>query len=136
MFAAPVGRPPASRFADGIAAVRVAGGTRFLVAGLDSGLTDAITAVLGDAGGVTEADTVVAMLRKGRPEPGTAMATVVALFVTGAEIDWPAVWAGDAPAPIALPKYAFQRRRYWCSTPSATGMPPFSCPLPRSARPV
>ncbi|AOR34239.1 hypothetical protein BFF78_27140 [Streptomyces fodineus] len=106
------------RFADGIATLRAAGATRFLVAGPEGGLADAIAENLAVTGGTTEADTVVAMLRQDHPETDTAVAAAAGLFVTGAELDWPAVLSGTGSARVELPTYAFQRQRYWLGVDS------------------
>ncbi len=117
----PVGSPEywarrlrcAGRLTDGVLAARAAGATRFLVAGPEGDAVEAITGCLAEAGGVTDADTVVAMLRQGRPETDTAAAAAAALFATGAEIDWTTVLSGTGTARVELPTYAFQRDHYW-----------------------
>ncbi|WP_067848216.1 type I polyketide synthase [Nocardia lijiangensis] len=109
------------RFADGIAAVRAAGATRFVIAGPEGGLSGLIQDCLAAAGGDTDAGTVVAMLRRDRPELDTAVAAVAGLYVTGAEVDWAAVLPGAPARRITLPPYAFQRQRYWLSPNSGAG---------------
>jgi amino acid adenylation domain-containing protein len=49
----------------------------------------------------TEADLAAALLALGR------------LWVAGAEIDWPALHAGERRLRTPLPTYPFERRRYW-----------------------
>ncbi|MEU2258247.1 type I polyketide synthase [Nocardia xishanensis] len=109
------------RFADGIAAVRAAGATRFVIAGPEGGLTGLIQDCLAAAGGDSGSDAVVAMLRRDRPEIDTVVAAVAGLSVTGAEVDWAAVLPGPRQRGIQLPPYAFQRHRYWLSPYSGAG---------------
>ncbi|UQX05328.1 type I polyketide synthase [Streptomyces sp. RerS4] len=59
-----------------------------------------------------------ATLRAGRPEAQSLLSAVASLFARGVDVDWSAVYAGlgheGAHAPrVALPTYAFERRRYW-----------------------
>ncbi|MFF8432461.1 SDR family NAD(P)-dependent oxidoreductase, partial [Streptomyces sp. NPDC016566] len=102
----------AVRFADGIRALSVAGVTRFLELGPDGVLT-AMAAESVDADAV-----FAAVLRKDRDEETTALQALAQLYVSGAAVDWTAVFAGTGARSVDLPTYAFQHRRYW-PTPSA-----------------
>ena len=56
----------------------------------------------------------VALLRRGeRSEVETLLGAIATLWVRGAEFDWSAVFAHTPAGDVALPTYAFQRRRHW-----------------------
>ncbi|MFC4376796.1 SDR family NAD(P)-dependent oxidoreductase, partial [Nocardia halotolerans] len=55
-------------------------------------------------------------------------------FVAGAQVQWPALFAGRAVRQVSLPTYAFERRRFWASSaaiddPRALGLHPAAHPL-------
>src|ERR1019366_7963830 len=75
----------AVRFADGIAALRARGVTRFLEIGPDSALSGLVA-----ADGALE----LPILRRGRPEENTAVEAVARLHAHGAPVDWAAVFTG------------------------------------------
>ncbi|MFI9163137.1 type I polyketide synthase, partial [Kitasatospora aureofaciens] len=103
----------AVRFADGLRALETAGVSRFLELGPDGVLTAMAAASLtGDA-------VTAALLRKGRPEEPTALVALARLHVTGANVDWAALFAGCAVRTVGLPTYAFQHRRYWPTVSAA-----------------
>ncbi len=52
-------------------------------------------------------------LRSGRGNWLQMLESLQALYVAGAEIDWPGVDRDYARTRVALPTYPFQRRRYW-----------------------
>ncbi|RKN11895.1 SDR family NAD(P)-dependent oxidoreductase [Streptomyces radicis] len=93
------------RFAD---AVREAGdlGVRHLLEiGPDGALTGMAAETLGDE------VAAVAMARRDRPEPATAVEALARLWVTGAPVDWAALLPGGRR--VDLPTYAFTAERYW-----------------------
>ncbi|WP_055526381.1 SDR family NAD(P)-dependent oxidoreductase, partial [Streptomyces graminilatus] len=67
----------------------------------------------------SESAVFVPLLRKDRPEASSALGAVAELFVNGTETDWRALTGGDRTRTVALPTYAFQRRRFW---PNFTGV--------------
>ena len=99
----------AVRFADGVAAVRAAGGARFLEVGPDAALA-----------GLIEAEAVVAVARRGRDEVATLMGAVALAHCYGVAVDWNAVFTGRGARRVDLPGYAFQHQRYWLSPQPAT----------------
>nr|BAE93722.1 type I polyketide synthase [Streptomyces sp. NRRL 11266] len=54
---------------------------------------------------------------------GDLMSGVGAAFSAGVPVDWRAVFGGVRGRRVALPTYAFQRRRYWLSGPASNGDP-------------
>jgi pimaricinolide synthase PimS1 len=103
----------AVRFADGIAALRARGVTRFLEIGPDSALS-----------GLVAADGALALpiLRRGRPEENTAVEAVARLHAHGAPVDWAAFFTGMGARRVDLPTYAFQRRRFWVGSIAMPGV--------------
>nr|WP_156095175.1 type I polyketide synthase [Nocardia lijiangensis] len=53
------------------------------------------------------------LLRAGRPEVATSVRALASLYVDGADVAWQSLVPGGRR--VALPTYAFQRRRYWVS---------------------
>ncbi|MGA5824351.1 SDR family NAD(P)-dependent oxidoreductase, partial [Kitasatospora sp. NPDC094028] len=105
----------AVRFADGLRALESAGVTRFLELGPDGVLTAlAASSLSGEA-------VSASVLRKDQDEETTVLTALARLHVTGAPVDWAALFAGTAVRPIDLPTYTFQHRRYWPVTAPATG---------------
>jgi acyl transferase domain-containing protein/aryl carrier-like protein len=114
------------RFADGVAALEEAGVTTCLELGPDAVLT-AMTGT-SSAGRLMP----VPVLRSRRPESHTFLSALAHAHIRGAAVDWPGFFGrptaapqGDqaqaataAPAaPVELPTYAFQHRRYWIDAP-------------------
>uniref|UniRef100_UPI003D72E6D8 polyketide synthase dehydratase domain-containing protein n=1 Tax=Streptomyces chumphonensis TaxID=1214925 RepID=UPI003D72E6D8 len=60
------------------------------------------------------------------PPPPTARLTSAAaeLWVRGVPVDWRALFTGRPPAPVDLPTYPFQRRRYWLTGQTAAAGDP------------
>ncbi|MEV6771943.1 type I polyketide synthase [Nocardia sp. NPDC051030] len=122
------------RFADAVTAMAEAGVVRFAEVGPDAVLTPMVL-------GTVDAEGTVAVAAARRDEASTATVTaaVAKLFVSGAEVDWPAFHPGAQP--IDLPTYAFQRERFWldakqylsttwlAAEADAAGLDPVSHPL-------
>ena len=68
-----------------------------------------------EAPGEAAQDAVVALalLRGGRPEVRTLLGALGEAWVHGVEVDWAAPPRAAGARPVALPTYAWQRRRYW-----------------------
>ncbi|WP_229076818.1 type I polyketide synthase [Actinoplanes sp. DH11] len=94
------------RFADGVAAMRAAGVTRFIEVGPSGALAAHVE------------DLCLPTLRKGRDEARDVVAALAGAHVHGVSVDWTAFFAGSGAQRIDLPTYAFQSQRYW---PSAAG---------------
>ncbi|MEW2161090.1 SDR family NAD(P)-dependent oxidoreductase, partial [Streptomyces sp. NPDC007189] len=101
------------RYADAVRALAGQGVGRYLELGPDGTLTALAQTCLDD----TEASVLVPVLRKDRPEAESLLGALARLHVDGAGVDWAARLPVTAPVP--LPTYAFQRRRYW---PNLTGV--------------
>ncbi len=75
----------------------------------------------------------VGSLRRDEPGRERFLTSLAELYVRGVEVDWPAVLAGSGARRVALPTYAFQRRRYFLDVPASTG--PTGSALPGSVTP-
>ncbi|MFJ5643244.1 type I polyketide synthase [Streptomyces sp. NPDC093223] len=109
------------RFLPAVHALAEAGTTAFVEIGPAAALTamarDCLTAIGPDAD--TGASVVLPTLRDGRDEIPALLDTLARLHVHGVSADWTAVTEGRAPAPVALPTYAFQHRRFWMTGETA-----------------
>ncbi|MET8877588.1 SDR family NAD(P)-dependent oxidoreductase [Nocardia sp. NPDC004604] len=94
------------RFADAVVAMAGSGVSRFAEVGPDAVLTPMVAQTLDGA-------TTVAVAERDHADVTTVSSAVAGLFVSGAEVDWAACYAGTGARRIDLPTYAFQRRRYW-----------------------
>ncbi|MEU4895677.1 beta-ketoacyl synthase N-terminal-like domain-containing protein [Streptomyces sp. NPDC044780] len=125
-------------FADSVAYLGERGAAHYVELGPDGTLTGLVRDCLatagpapagpaaGEAGGGERgpAPLVLPTLRRTRPEADALLDTLAALHAHGVPVDWRAVFAGRGGRRVALPTYAFQRRRYWLET--APGHPPVS----------
>jgi acyl transferase domain-containing protein/acyl carrier protein len=103
------------RFADAIASLGRAGHRRFLEISPHPILAVAIEQTLADR-------QVVASLRRGRDPLDSLGEAVAALYASGAELDWRAIYRPPAPC-VQLPTYPWQRERYWSRDASPRGEP-------------
>ncbi|GKQ41842.1 hypothetical protein ALMP_83550 [Streptomyces sp. A012304] len=97
------------RFADGVAALDVRSGAVLLEVGPDGVLTAMARECLGPASDAL----AVPAVRRDRPERATLVSALGALYTHGTPVDWSVFFTGHGDAPVDLPTYAFQRRRYW-----------------------
>ena len=93
------------RFADGVAAVRAAGGVRFVEVGPDAVFAGSLDGL--------------AVQRRGRDQVATLVRFVADAHCRGVGVDWKGVYAGSGARRVDLPTFAFQRQRYWLA-PSTT----------------
>ncbi|GHD13533.1 hypothetical protein GCM10010334_71860 [Streptomyces finlayi] len=108
----------AVRFADDIGTFIGLGVTRFLELGPDGVLSALAAGCLPE-----DSDAVlVPVLRKNRDEETAALQALAELHVSGAKVDWAALFAGSGARSVDLPTYAFQHRRFWpIGTPVGRG---------------
>ncbi|MBB2915621.1 acyl transferase domain-containing protein, partial [Streptosporangium becharense] len=92
-------------------------------------------AMTGSVGG-TVSGTVAAIGTLRRDEGGMArfVTSMAEAYVHGAPVDWEPVFAPHGPRRVALPKYAFQRERYWLEATdtvdlASTGLTPAGHPF-------
>ncbi|MFF8918720.1 type I polyketide synthase [Streptomyces sp. NPDC015032] len=134
------------RFADSVAHLGERGAALHVELGPDGVLTGLVRDCLAssgpapagpdtdEAGGGKRgpAPLVLPTLRGTRPEAHALLDTLAALHAHGVPVDWRAVFAGLGGRRVALPTYAFQRRRYWLE--SAPEQPPVA-PTTEAAHP-
>ncbi|RMI32139.1 type I polyketide synthase [Nocardia stercoris] len=101
------------RFAPAIDTLRADGVRRFVEVGPDAVLTAMTRECLGADTDLAAAPATVALGRRSTDEVGQFVAALAHIQVTGARVDWRSTFAEHGTAPVALPTYAFQRRRYW-----------------------
>ncbi|MFD4691808.1 type I polyketide synthase [Streptomyces sp. NPDC058463] len=94
------------RFADGVTALEAMGVTRYVELGPDGVLSGMAQDTVTDA-------EFVPVLRKDRDETDTALTAISRLWATGTDVDWTAVFSGWGGRVVDLPRYAFQRERFW-----------------------
>ncbi|WP_031467181.1 type I polyketide synthase [Sciscionella sediminilitoris] len=106
------------RFADGVRFLRQEGVSRFIEIGPDSVLAGMAARSLPDEDTLT-----VPVLRRDRPETGTALSVLAELHVRGAPVDWTRFYAGTGARTVDLPTYPFQRDTYWLRGTRGAGDP-------------
>ena len=105
----------AVRFGDVVRTLCDEGVGVFVEAGPDA----ALTAMAADTAGEDVA--LVAMLRRDRDEEQTAVSALARVHARGHAVDWAEFFTGRGGRRVALPTYAFQRRRYWLDAPASSG---------------
>ncbi len=98
------------RFADATKALLAEGFRVFVEASAHPVLTTSVQESL-DTAGVPAVAT--GSVRRDDGGPDRFLASLGALHVRGAEVDWKPLYAGTAAKRVDLPTYAFQHRRYW-----------------------
>ncbi|MGW4243184.1 SDR family NAD(P)-dependent oxidoreductase, partial [Nocardia sp. NPDC004722] len=100
-------------FAPAIETLRADGIRRFVEVGPDAVLTFMTRQCLGENADLATAPATVALARRSSEEVGAFVNGLAQLQVSGARVDWRSTFTEPGTTPIALPTYAFQRRRYW-----------------------
>ncbi|MFC0601449.1 type I polyketide synthase [Streptomyces palmae] len=121
------------RFHDGIRRMEAEGVTTYLELGPTAVLSGLIEDCLADQSGTA---TALPVLRDDRPEVESTLTALAHAHTRGTPVDWQAVYAPFAPRRVALPSYAFQRRRYWLDgvhTPAPTAEAQWSGTAPEDA---
>ncbi|MFI1401157.1 SDR family NAD(P)-dependent oxidoreductase, partial [Streptomyces sp. NPDC020681] len=103
------------RFADAATMLAKEGVSAFVEIGPDG----VLSALVQEA--VESASAVRPLLRRGAPQSATLVAAVGALHDAGLRVDWEAFFSGSGARRVALPTYAFERRRYWLDAGPAAG---------------
>ncbi|MGN5636087.1 SDR family NAD(P)-dependent oxidoreductase, partial [Streptomyces sp. AC154] len=120
------------RFADAVRILRERGATHFVELGPDGVLSGLTRDCLSDMhtpepapDGTEPAPQIVPTLRGRSPDTEALLTTAAALHAHGVRVDWHAVFAGRGARRTELPRYAFQRGRYWLEAdrPDATAEP-------------
>ncbi|WP_405162985.1 SDR family NAD(P)-dependent oxidoreductase [Nocardia sp. NBC_01499] len=109
----------AVRFADGVQTLYALGVRKFLELGPDA----VLTAMAGQSlDGLGAQDVVVVpALRARRRESEVFAGFLGQAHLFGADVDWPAFYAGAGARRVELPTYAFQRERFWLSPDRGSG---------------
>ncbi|MFE9861141.1 polyketide synthase dehydratase domain-containing protein, partial [Streptomyces sp. NPDC005780] len=95
-------------FADAVSFVASRGVTSFVEVGPDGVLSG-----MAQQSVEAEAAVFVPLVRKGRPEVGSAVEALGRLHVAGVSVEWARFFEGSGARRVDLPTYAFQRERYW-----------------------
>ncbi|RBM08413.1 type I polyketide synthase, partial [Streptomyces sp. PT12] len=103
-----------TRFHDGLTTLQGLGVTTFLEIGPDAVLTALARQALPRA-------TAVPLLRPGHDEPNGLVKGLAQVHACGVPVDWAGFLGGSGARGVALPTYAFQRRRYWLEAPEPAG---------------
>jgi len=105
------------RFRDGVRELAERGVTRYLELG-----PDAVLAPLGEQCAEERESRreplFASVLRAEHAELRTLASALSRLYVDGARIDWPGVFAGTGARRVDLPTYPFQHERFWLLSPA------------------
>ncbi|MFC5666794.1 beta-ketoacyl synthase N-terminal-like domain-containing protein, partial [Kitasatospora misakiensis] len=110
----------AVRFHDGLLRMAEDGVTTFLELGPGGVLSALVRGALADR---SPAPAALPLLRYGRPEADSALTALAGAHVRGVPVDWAAVLTDSGEGRVALPTYAFQRRRFWPKGVTAVAQP-------------
>ncbi|MGA5818078.1 SDR family NAD(P)-dependent oxidoreductase [Kitasatospora sp. NPDC094028] len=123
----------AVRFHDGVRHLLGQGVTTLLELGPDGVLS---AMAQNGAGERAAAIAALPLLRKGRPEPDTALAALAGAHARGVPVDWSAVLGGPAAHPVDLPTYPFQGERYWLDAGHAAAAEPAGLGVAAAGHPL
>ncbi|MGW5436708.1 type I polyketide synthase [Nocardia asteroides] len=108
------------RFAPGIDTLVAAGVRRFVEVGPDAVLTAMTRECLTGHPAIEPVAATVATARRSAAEEIQCVTALAQLHVAGVPVDWQPLYAGHEVRRVALPTYAFQRRRYWLQPTGVT----------------
>ncbi|MBA0052498.1 SDR family NAD(P)-dependent oxidoreductase [Streptomyces sp. AJS327] len=80
--------------------------------------------------------TVTGTLRKGHAGPEQLTASAAELWVGGVPVDWRSLHGDRLPAPVDLPTYPFQSKRYWLTGSGAAAGDPSGLGLTDTGHPL
>ncbi|MFJ6053812.1 type I polyketide synthase [Streptomyces sp. NPDC092307] len=124
------------RFADGVATAMSRGVDTFLELGPGGELTAMAEETLDHHGRTGTRATCVPALRRDQPEVASLALALGRIHAAGTPVDWKALFAGTGARTVGLPTYAFQHKRYWLDSMSATGGDPASIGLTATGHPL
>ncbi|WP_329222051.1 SDR family NAD(P)-dependent oxidoreductase [Streptomyces sp. NBC_01485] len=110
------------RFQEAVTALAAAGHQVFVETSPHPVLSGPVQDTLDAVGSTALA---IGTLRRGQGDARRFLTSAAQAFCHGAAVDWPALYAGTGAdtAPLDLPTYAFQRRRYWMTSAAAPAAP-------------
>jgi acyl transferase domain-containing protein/acyl carrier protein len=111
------------RFADGVRWLTEQGVSGFLEVGPDGALSTMCQECLGHYGDEDRMPVSASVMRATRPEERTFLSALGQIWVAGQPVDWATPLTGTDAKRLALPPYAFQRKRYWLDAQANTGDP-------------
>ncbi|GAB2632862.1 hypothetical protein GCM10027168_74390 [Streptomyces capparidis] len=112
------------RFHDGLRHLAGRGIATFLELGPGGALSALVPDALPAAPDGTGAPpAALPLLRRGRPEPATAVTAVARAHTRGVAVDWRAFHGAAPRRRVELPTYAFQGRRHWAAPARAAARP-------------
>ncbi|WAL67965.1 type I polyketide synthase [Amycolatopsis cynarae] len=118
------------RFLDAVTSAAASGVTRFLELGPDGTLTAMADGCLDER---PEGLVLASLLHREQDEAVAALTGIARLHVSGAEVDWAAVYRPTGARTVPLPTYPFQRQRFWlesvASSPGQEDHPLLGSPL-------
>ncbi|MCS0603059.1 type I polyketide synthase [Streptomyces sp. LP11] len=103
------------RFHDAVRALAGAGVRTFLEVG-----PDAVLSAMGPDCADTPGTAFLPVLRRERPETREALTALAAAHARGVPVDWRRHFDGLGGRRVDLPRYPFQRRRFWLEQRAAT----------------
>ncbi|WP_327117581.1 SDR family NAD(P)-dependent oxidoreductase [Nocardia sp. NBC_01730] len=101
------------RFAPGVDALVDEGVRRFVEVGPDAVLAAMASECLAQNPEVESVSSVATFSRRCTDEVAQFVTSLAQVHVAGVRVDWPVLFAGRGVRRVALPTYAFQRRRFW-----------------------
>jgi acyl transferase domain-containing protein/acyl carrier protein len=108
------------RFNDVVNALIQDGTNAFLEMSPNPGLTVAI-ATAAESAGAADRVAAIGSLRRGEGDLRRFLTSLAEAHTRGTHVDWPALYDATGARHVDLPRYAFQRQRYWLDTARGVG---------------